>query len=174
MPPVTIAQVLFRPPTAELRFLPEGPYPLGTAKMSWVAIQHGKDSQTGSLNLLDLNTGVNQSYTLPGRPGFAFPCHDMNTFVAGCERRLGLFDTRSGHWSPFADVVDEDRDGTIINDGLVWEDNLIFGTKDLEFATPKAGLYLFRGSDGKLVRLRTTTKSVATEKRSANRSVDWN
>ena len=34
------------------------------------------------------------------------------------------------------------------------EDNLIFGTKDLEFATKKAGLYLYRGSDKKLIRLR--------------------
>jgi sugar lactone lactonase YvrE len=29
----------------------------------------------------------------------------------------------------------------------------VFGTKDLEFKTPKASLYLFRGADGKLVRL---------------------
>lgn len=154
MPPTTIAQVLFRPPTTELRFLPEGPYALSPANISWVAIQHGPESQSGSLNLLDLTTGVNQSFTLPGRPGFAFPTHDLTTFVVGCERRLGLFETRTGHWSPFADVVDEDREGTIINDGLVWEDNLIFGTKDLQFATPKAGLYLFRGADGKLIRLR--------------------
>ena len=45
-------------------------------------------------------------------------------------------------------------EGTIINDGLVWKDNLVFGTKDLEFATRKAGLYLYRGADQKLIRLR--------------------
>jgi sugar lactone lactonase YvrE len=67
---------------------------------------------------------------------------------------LGLFDWDNQQWEPFGEEVDADRSGTIINDGLVWEDNLIFGTKDLEFAHRKAGLYLYRGRDQKLVRLR--------------------
>ncbi len=148
------ATVLFHPPTPELRFLPEGPYPLGDNKLSWVAIQHGAEASNGSLNVLDLTTLVNQSYELPGRPGFAFPCSDGIKFVVGCERRLGFYSTRTGHWTPFGGEVDSDRSGTIINDGVVWEDNLVFGTKDLEFANKKAGLYLFRGADQQLIRLR--------------------
>ncbi len=76
MTPTQTAQVLFRPSTSELRFLPEGPYPLGPSKISWVAIQHGATGANGSLNILDLATGVNESFPLPGRPGFAFPCAD--------------------------------------------------------------------------------------------------
>ena len=45
-------------------------------------------------------------------------------------------------------------DNTVINDGVVYEGNLIFGCKDLEFATPKAGLYLWRASDHRLIQLR--------------------
>jgi sugar lactone lactonase YvrE len=36
---------------------------------------------------------------------------------------------------------------------MVWGDCLIFGTKDLEFKTKKAGLYLFRMKDRKLTKL---------------------
>jgi sugar lactone lactonase YvrE len=137
-----------------LRFLPEGPYQIGPGQFSWVGIQHGLDVTHGSLNRYDFATGENQSADLPGRPGFAFPCRTPGQFVVGCERSLGFFDVNSGQWSPFCDGVDDDVTGTIINDGLAFEDNLIFGTKDLEFATKKAGLYLYRGRDQKLIRLR--------------------
>ena len=138
----------------ELRFLPEGPYQIAPGKFSWVGIQHGADSRIGSLNRYDLATGTNESLELPGRPGFAFPCETGNRFVIGCERSLGYFDVDSGQWEPFLDGVDDDVDGTIINDGLAINNNLIFGTKDLEFATKKAGLYLYRGNDKQLIRLR--------------------
>lgn len=150
----TEAAVLLQPTDEALRHLPEGPYPLGPSRLSWVAIQHGPEAKTGSLNVLDLTTGVNQSYTLPGRPGFAFPCDDGRRFVIGCERRLGIFNPSNGDWQPFGEEIDTDVSGTIINDGVIFEDNLIFGTKDLEFATRKAGLYLYRGRDRKLIRLR--------------------
>ncbi len=42
---------------------------------------------------------------------------------------------------------------TIINDGVVFQDCVVFGTKDLEFKTPKASLYLFRMSDHQLIKL---------------------
>lgn len=148
------ARVLFRPESSELRFLPEGPYPLEDSRFSWVAIQHGADSSRGSLNIFDMRSGANQSFALPGRPGFAFPCSDKRNFVIGCERRLALFDPFSNTCVEFGDLIDSDKEGTIINDGLVWEDNLVFGTKDLAFATRKAGLYLFRGRDQKTIRFR--------------------
>jgi sugar lactone lactonase YvrE len=148
------AEPLPGPDSDALRFLPEGPFDLGESRFSWVAIQHGAAATAGSLNLYDLSSHLNESFDLPGRPGFAFPCDSADTFVIGCERSLGLFHTGTGSWQPFCEGVDEDVDNTIINDGLVYEDNLIFGTKDLEFATKKAGLYLYRGSDKLLIRLR--------------------
>jgi sugar lactone lactonase YvrE len=154
MPKVCIAEVLLRPETAELRFLPEGPYPTTRSnELSWVGIQHGKDSRIGSVNLLNLTSKKNQSFALPGRPGFAFACDDGLSFVVGCERSLGRFTPQTGAWEVFCEGVDADVENTIINDGMIWEDNLLFGTKDLEFKTKKAGLYLWRGTDQKLIRL---------------------
>lgn len=155
MPTIHEATIVLRPETPALRFLPEGPYPIAPGKMSWVAIQHGADQKIGSVNQLDLADGTNASYLLPGRPGFAFPCSDGNRFVVGCERELGFFEPASGRWEAFCDGIDSGVEGTIINDGLVYENNLVFGTKDLEFKTKKAGLYLFRGDDRRLIQLRS-------------------
>lgn len=150
----TEADVLFRPAAAELRFLPEGPYVVDETTISWVAIQHGAAALTGSLNLLNTQTGTNQSFDLPGRPGFAFPTDRPGVFVAGVEREVGLFDTRTGSWTVFCRDIDSAVSNTIINDGVVFEGHLIFGCKELEFRTPKAGLYLWRRDDQKLIRLR--------------------
>lgn len=160
MTDIRIADILFRPDSEQLRYLPEGPYPTHrNGELCWVAIQHGADQSHGSLNLLSFaevaTHGVrNQSFPLPGRPGFAFPCDDDLSFVVGMERSLGRFTPQTSAWEVFCDDIDGDVENTIINDGMVWEDNLIFGTKDLEFKTRKAGLYLFRGADQKLIRLR--------------------
>ena len=154
MPETRQATPLDVPDTEALRFLPEGPYPIGDGRFSWVAIQFSSEARRGALNLYDLTSATNQSFDLPGRPGFAFPCKSADTFVVGCERSLGLFHTPSGRWSVFCEGIDDDVENTIINDGLIFEDNLIFGTKDLEFANEKAGLYLWRGRDSKLIRLR--------------------
>ncbi|TWU18153.1 SMP-30/gluconolactonase/LRE family protein [Allorhodopirellula heiligendammensis] len=155
-PLVIDATALPTPHTAQLRFLPEGPIPLEAAGcLSWVGIQHGPQASYGSINLLNLATGENQSFDLPGRPGFAFACSGTETrFVAGVERSLGIFDISDSSWTPFCEGIDADVDNTIINDGVAYGDNLIFGTKDLEFSERKAGLYLFRGRDRVLIRLR--------------------
>lgn len=154
MSEVRQAEPLSIPATDALRYLPEGPIPIGEGRASWVGIQHGSDATNGSLNLLDLASETNQSFLLPGRPGFAFPRQGGDSFVVGCERTLGNFEPATGQWTPFCEGIDADVENTIINDGLAYEDNLIFGTKDLEFATKKAGLYLYRGSDQTLIRLR--------------------
>jgi len=148
------AKVLYSPPSSALRFLPEGPYPLGGGKFSWVAIQHGPDAGFGSVNIFDLSEKTNVSYELPGRPGFAFPT-DHGNFVVGCERSVGIYSPDSNRFKPFILDIDSDCSGTIVNDGVTWDGNLIFGTKDLEFKTKKAGLYFWRGSDSTLFRLRS-------------------
>lgn len=148
------AEPLDVPDSISLRYLPEGPMALGDHKISWVGIQHGSDSTNGSLNVLDLDTMTNQSYDLPGRPGFAFPTTNPDTFIVGCERTLGLFCLSDRSWKVLCEGVDEGVDNTIINDGWVIGDQIIFGTKDLEFATQKAGLYLYHGSNRQLQQLR--------------------
>ena len=147
------ANLLLDPGSEALRFLPEGPYPVDSDRFSWVAIQHGAGVTDGSLNIYDFRTASNQSFDLPGRPGFAFPT-DRGNFVVGCERSVGIFSPSKGTWEPFIQGVDSNVSGTIINDGLVWEGNLLFGTKDLEFKTKKAGLYLWRRRDRQLIQLR--------------------
>lgn len=155
MAPFSEARVLFEPSDRDQRFLPEGPYDLGQGRFSWVGIQHGASAKYGSLNIFHVATGQNQSFRLPGRPGFARPTNDANKFVIGMERELGVFDTQNQSWQAFCTDIDSDVDNTIVNDGTLWHDNLIFGTKDLEFKTKKAGLYLYRGSDHQLIRLRS-------------------
>ncbi len=149
------AEVLYHPPLEALRFLPEGPYPCGPNRFSWVAIQHGADETCGSINILDLQTKANQSFQLHGRPGFAFATDHEGTFVVGCERSVGFYNTLHGSWSEFITGIDAGVTGTIINDGMTWDGNLIFGTKDLKFQEKKAGLYLWRREDRKLFTLRT-------------------
>ena len=148
------AEVLFRPESAALRFLPEGPYSLGEGRMSWVGIQHGADSTVGSINVLNLSDGINRTFDLPGRPGFAFPTDRAGVFVTGFERSVGLFDTSSGQFTPLVEGLESAVTNTIINDAVVYDGNLIFGCKELEFKTQKAGLYLWRRSDGKTIQLR--------------------
>lgn len=148
------AEVLFLPQDKKLRFLPEGPYALGRGRFSWVAIQHGATAKSGSLNIFDMASRSNESFDLPGRPGFARPTTEPGVFIVGCERELGLFDTKNSSWKSIVTGIDEDVSNTIINDGTSFGNNLVFGTKDLEFKTPKAGLYLYRGDDQKLIRMR--------------------
>ena len=150
----TEASVLLRPASAELRFLPEGPYSLGADRASWVAIQHGATATTGSLNILDLSTGQNQSWELPGRPGFAFPTSLNGVFVVGAERRVGLFDTTSGNWSVLFEGIEQGVDSTVINDAVIWQDCLIFGCKYYPTCDqPTGGLYLWRQADRQLFKL---------------------
>lgn len=148
-------QILFRPEEESLRFLPEGPYPCGDGKLSWVAIQHGADSTQGSLNILDLSSGANVSHELAGRPGFAFPTDQPDKFVIGLERQIVLFDTSSGELEVLCEGVDAAVDDTIINDGVVIDGGLVFGAKHLQFSDRRAGLYLWRAADRKLIQLRS-------------------
>lgn len=146
--------VLHMPSNDDLRFLPEGPYQHGHGQLSWVAIQHGADAQIGSLNILDLQSGVNANYPLAGRPGFAFPTNEADSFVVGLERSVSIFNTKTGEYTEICDGVDANVSGTIVNDAVAFSGGLIFGAKDLEFSTKKAGLYLWRASDQQLIQLR--------------------
>ena len=147
------ARVFFTPAAEELRFLPEGPYPYGDQQVSWVAIQHGADATSGSLNLLELSTGHNRQIPLTGRPGFAFPTTRSQTFIVGLERSLVLLNVETGESTTWVDGVDAAVEGTIINDGVTFDGHLVFGCKELKFSAPKAGLYLLRRGERSLVKL---------------------
>lgn len=147
-------EVLHFPVLAEHRFLPEGPYPCGPGKFSWIAIQHGSDRTDGSLNIYDLNTKTNRNFPLKGRPGFAFPTTRAGEFVLGMEHALELFDTETNQTARLADGIDQGVTGTIVNDGVAFDGGIVFGCKDLKFAEKKAGLYLWRSRDRKLIQLR--------------------
>ena len=131
------ARLLYLPESPEVRFLPEGPTALGGGMFSWVAIQHGPEAVTGSLNVFDLKTGRNQQFNLPGRPGFAKPTQQEGVFVVGCERSLGIFRVSDQSWQVICEGIDSGVDNTIINDGTCFGDNLVFGCKDLDFKTKK-------------------------------------
>ena len=148
-------EVLYRPEDADHAFLPEGPMQCGDGKFSWVAIQHGADATSGSLNIFDLDSKSNTTYPLPGRPGFALATDQPGTFVVGMERSIGRYDLRSGQWHELHRGIDADVQGTIINDGAVCAQGLIFGSKDLAFQEPKAGLYFWRSEDSRLIQLRS-------------------
>ena len=156
LPPAMLTRetsVLLTPASEELRFLPEGPYRNPDGRLSWVSIQHGKDSKVGAVNVLDLATAQNESFPHPGRPGFAFPTDREGVFVVGAEHSLWLFDTKSGKSKPFIEGIDDGVTGTVINDGLCYDGHLIFGGKDTAFEEHKAGLYLLRSGETELVAL---------------------
>ncbi|MBM82485.1 MAG: gluconolactonase [Planctomycetaceae bacterium] len=148
-------ELLFRPDSDALRFLPEGPYPYGANRFSWVAIQHGSDQERGSLNVYDFADGSNKTFELQGRPGFAFPTDRQDTFVVGLERRVVLVDLNTGDETLLCDGVDNHVENTIINDGMAFDGGLIFGSKELTFSKTIAGLYLYRSADRQLITLRT-------------------
>jgi sugar lactone lactonase YvrE len=141
MPPRIVARPFYHPSTEELRYLPECPLQLrGTNRLAWVSIQHGPGADHGSLNVLDLDTLQDRSYTLPGRPGFFAETAEPGILIVGLERRLVRFDLVTGTvLETLAELPDDPR--VIINDGIAVPDGVIFGTKHLEFKEPIAALY---------------------------------
>jgi sugar lactone lactonase YvrE len=140
MPERLTARPFFRPPTAELRHLPECPRQLRDGTLGWIAIQHGPDAREGSFNVLDLATLENRTYPLPGRPGFFVETAEPDVLLIGLERRLVLFDRRSASVTrTLAELPEDPR--VIINDGIAVPDGVIFGTKHLLFNRPIAALY---------------------------------
>lgn len=150
----TTCELFLRPASAELRFLPEGPYTVDGDRCSWVSIQFSPQSMAGALNITNLYCKSTLSYALPGRPGFAFPTDRDGTFVIGLERSVVLLDTKTGAVSELVGGIDSSVSGTIINDGIAFSEGLVFGAKDLKFQEKKAGLYFYRTRDGKLFTLR--------------------
>ena len=137
----------YEPENEELRFLPEGPRILQNFAspeplLGWVAIQYGVDKLKGSFNLLNLETRANQTYELPGRPGFFAETSHSGIVVVGMERRLVLLDLKTGRVEETGIVVTDDE-RVIINDGIPIPGGLLFGTKHLGFSQKIAALYRY-------------------------------
>jgi sugar lactone lactonase YvrE len=143
------AEVLYRPDSEELRYLPECPRIFNGSVLAWIAIQHGPASQEGSLNLLDLATRRNRSIALPGRPGFFAATDRPDVVTVGLERRLVRLDIRTGAIEETGVSVGQDQ-RVIINDGIAVPGGLVFGTKHLEFSQPLAALYYYHTAAGDL------------------------
>jgi sugar lactone lactonase YvrE len=139
------ARPWYRPPTEELRYLPECPHLLrnfpGTeAILGWVAIQHGPGRHDGSLNLLNLATRVNTTFPLNGRPGFFVETTSPGVLLVGMDRQFILVDARTGETTG-TEIRATSDERVIINDGISIPNGLIFGTKDLALRDPIAALY---------------------------------
>lgn len=152
-----VARPVYRPDSEELRFLPECPrmlrnLPGGAPVVGWVGIQHGVERRTGSINLLNLATGQNTSFPLPGRPGFFVETEQPGMLLIGLERRLVLFDLLARRLTETGVELPADE-RVIINDGLAIAGGLLFGTKHLEFREPIAGLYHFDAESRELTQL---------------------
>jgi sugar lactone lactonase YvrE len=142
-----IASPYFEPASEELRFLPESPrilrnHPDGGNKLAWVAIQHGAQAHEGSVNVLDLTSGKNKNFPVPGRPGFVAETTRPGVVLVGLERRLACLDLLTGELEETGIQVTGDERVTI-NDGLAVEGGVLFGTKHLELNQPIAALYFF-------------------------------
>ena len=133
---------------------PKGPKTLAAAESHGSAFNMASPRVTGSLHQTDLATGRDEAFDLPGRPGFAIPCQTEGRYLVGMDNSLGYYDTTDRSWTPFRQDVDSQITRTIINDGVAFGDNLIFGTKELTFTKTVAGLFLYRGSDLALFHLR--------------------
>jgi sugar lactone lactonase YvrE len=154
MPDPLPTTVLHMPLQRALRWLPEGPTQISPGRVAWVAIQHGND-RYGSVNVMDLSTGVNNSFPLHGRPGFVRPTSNPRRLLLGCDQEIGLLDLNTRAFSPLAEAIAvPDRERVIINDGTLLPDGsgAVFGTKDCRFEEAIAALYLFR--DGRISLLR--------------------
>ena len=152
--PRTTARVWFDPIAEEGRFLPEGPRVVGESVV-WVNIQTAPGAATGQLYQADLGDPKSVIvHELPGRPGFALPTDRPGQWLLGIDHVVGVYDTAIGLWTPLAMLPNTDP-RVIINDGEVSPDGtaVIFGTKDTQFQSPIASIYLFTPADNRLTLL---------------------
>lgn len=147
----TEARLWFTPATEADRFLPEGPRfatVSGKRTIVWVNIQTAADAATGGVHLRDLESGHHRTLALANRPGMLFPTDRADTVLVGMGKEIGLLNLTTAAWERLA-VIPDDHPRTIINDGEIVPggEAIVFGTKDIHFKDPIAGLYLFHVGD---------------------------
>jgi len=133
-------------------FLPEGPRSIvveGREAVIWVNIQTAANATTGGLHLRYWDDGEQGLWNLRGRPGFVLPTDKPGTVFVGMGKELGALDLESNEFRVLGKIPDANP-RTIINDGEVYPGGreIVFGTKDTQFADPLASLYHFALADG--------------------------
>jgi len=143
--PQRIATVL--PFSKEQFYLSEGPYIVKNPNdwnkstvFSFVNIQSGPN-QPGQLHVVDTKDWKHSVYDLPEPVGFAFPTTDESKYVMGLGNGVAIYDTRSKAITKFIPEVKEND--TLVNDALLVEDGLVFGTKHLRTPQKLAGLWYY-------------------------------
>lgn len=133
-------------------FLPEGPRSIsldGREAVIWVNIQTAPEAITGALHARFWDDGEQCLWKLRGRPGFVLPTNKPGTVFVGLGKELGTLDLESNEFRVLGKIPDANP-RTIINDGEVFPGGreIVFGTKDTQFADPIATLYHFALTDG--------------------------
>jgi len=145
-----------------LRFLPEGVQLLSGGdfddpKVGWVNIREGSDKTIGSLNILSLKTRQNESYQMPGMPGFFVQTETPRVWVTGLTDSLYVVDLRQSQPLILKTRFSvASRPNHMINDGVMTSVGLLFGTKGLPWPEPTGELYLLpSGNPEKLLTIKT-------------------
>jgi len=135
------------PFSTEQFYLSEGPYILkspnawssGTV-FSFVNIQTG-DNQPGQIHVVDTSTWTHTVHDLPEPVGFAFPTSEENKFVVGLGKGISLYDTNT---KKVTVLVEDLKEGdTLVNDALLLNEGLVFGSKHLKTPQKLAGLWYY-------------------------------
>ena len=132
------------------RFLPEGPRAVtleGRPAIAWVNIQTSTDATAGDIHVRFWD-GEHRTYTQSRRPAFLIPTDRPDTLFVGREKEVGLLHLTNNTFHPLT-AIDDPSPRTIINDGQVAPGGraVVFGTKDVRFKDPIAGLFVYTLDD---------------------------
>ena len=163
--PTIEGEVFYKPAERAHQHLPEGTvllqnHPADGNKVGWVAIQHGVNSVSGSLHVLDLETRVDEHVDVPGQAGFFVETDRPGIWLVGLRRELVLVDIVTGDITETG-LYTKDDEETIINDGVAvsWLENgkaiagVVFGTKHIKFSETRADIYLYKSGHKALTHL---------------------
>jgi len=140
-----VASVL--PFSTEQFYLSEGPYVLSNPNswnsgtiFSFVNIQTGHD-QPGQLHIVNTSNWTHKVHDLPEPVGFAFPTNEDNKFVVGLGKGLAIYDANT---KKVTKLVEDLKEGdTLVNDALLVNEGLVFGSKHLKTPQKLAGLWYY-------------------------------
>jgi len=95
----------------------------------------------GQLHIVDTKNWTTEVHDLPEPVGFAFPTKDETKFVVGLGKGVAIYDTKTKKTVRLVESVKEED--TLVNDALLVDDGLVFGTKHLRTPKKLAGLWYY-------------------------------
>jgi len=90
---------------------------------------------------VDSSNWTHTVHDLPEPVGFAFPATEDNKFVVGLGKGLALYDARTKNITKL--VEDLNEGDTLVNDALLIDEGLVFGSKHLTTPQKLAGLWYY-------------------------------